>query len=484
MNKAHKTTTTTTKITKTKTPQSQQAVNKKETTTEKRTVDPAIGDMLNPSVAGIDVASEEMWVCVPADRDAQPVRKFGAFTDDLYAIADFLTACRLTSVAMESTGVYWIPLYQVLEECGFDGCLTNARHLKHVSGRPKTDRLDCQGIQRLHSYGLLKASFRPTDAVCQIRSLPRHRDTLIRQASQPVQHMQKACHQMNVLLPKVVTDITGVTGRAIMQKIRDGERNPVKLATLRNPHGTSSEDEIAKALKGDYRREHLVVLRQAYNAYHFVHDHLRECDREIERRLTAIDQQVDANQTPLPPREKTPPPRRKNAHEFTCDARTLWYACFGTDITGITGLDTTNGRVVYPEVGAELRAWETEKQCTCWLGRSPNTHASGGSVKSSQTRKVSSRASWAFRLAAQAASRSKTYLGAFYRRMKARLGAPKAMTATARKIAVIFYQMVKDKTADHDLGVDYSVKQNRDRTLKRLKQQAKRVGYDLVTPHA
>ena len=256
--------------------QTRQAVKKKEAETTQRSFDSAIVDMLNPNAAGIDVATEEMWVCVPAHRAVQNVRKFGAFTDDLYAIAEWLSECGITSVAMESTGVYWIPLYQVLEERGFNVCLTNARHLKHVSGRPKTDRLDCQWIQRLHRYGFLNASFRPRDEICQIRSLQRHRDNLIRQASQHVQHMQKALHQMNVLLPKVVSDITGVTGMAIMQKILDGERNPVKLAKLRNPHCKSSEDEIAKALKGDYREEHLFVLRQASKAYRFVHEQLRE----------------------------------------------------------------------------------------------------------------------------------------------------------------------------------------------------------------
>ncbi len=201
-----------------------------------RSYDPDILQMINPHAAGIDVASEEMWVCVPADRAESNVRRFGAFTTDLEAIADWLRQCRITSVAMESTGVYWIPLYQVLVERGFEVCLTNARHLKNVAGRPKTDRLDCQWIQRLHAYGFLKASFRPADAICQIRSIQRHRDALIHENARHIQHMQKALHQMNVLLPKVVSDITGTTGMAIIQKILDGERNPVKLARLRNPH--------------------------------------------------------------------------------------------------------------------------------------------------------------------------------------------------------------------------------------------------------
>ncbi|MCP4402697.1 MAG: IS110 family transposase [bacterium] len=440
--------------------------------------------MLNPNAAGIDVASEVMWACVPAIRATPNVRTFGVCTDDLHAIADWFTECGITSVAMESTGVYWIPLYQILEERGFDVCLTNARHLKNVSGRPKTDRLDCQWIQRLHSYGFLKASFRPTDDICRIRSIQRHRDSLIRDASRHVQHMQKALHQMNVLLPKVVKDITGVTGMAIIQKILDGEHNPVKLATLRNPHCKSSEEEIAKALKGDYREEHLFVLRQAVNAYRFVHTQLRECDRAIERRLVTIDKQVDATSTPPPPRTKPSQPKRKNQHQFTSDARTLLYECFGTDITELTGIETTNGLELYTEVGADMRPWATDEHFTSWLGLCPNAQSSGGKMKSSQTRKVSSRAAQVFRMAAKSAARSKTYIGAFYRRMKVRLGAPKAMTATARKIAVIFYHMVKERKPYQDLGEDYYLKQSQDRALKRLQRQAKQLGYTLVEQHA
>lgn len=467
-----------------KTTKATQSSKASKATPKKPTFDPAVLEMLNPNAAGIDVSSEDLWVCVPANRATHNVRKFGVYTDQLYAIADWLAECGVTDVAMESTGVYWIPLYQVLEERGFAVCLTNARHLKNVSGRPKTDRLDCQWIQRLHSYGFLLASFRPTDAICRIRSIQRHRDSLIQDASRHVQHMQKALHQMNVLLPKVVKDITGVTGMAIIQKILDGERNPVKLAKLRNPHCKSTEAEIAKALNGDYRQEHLFVLRQAHTAYGFVQQQLRECDREIERLLTAIDKQIDATQTPPPPPIKPRQPNRKNHHQFTGDARTLLYECFGTDITELTGIETTNGLELYTEVGADMCPWPTDQHFTSWLGLSPNAKSSGGKMKSSQTRKVTSRAAQIFRMAAKSASRSKTYLGAFYRRMKARLGAPKAMTATARKIAVIFYHMVKERTPYRDLGEDYYVAQNRERALKRLQRQAKQLGYTVVEQHA
>ncbi len=445
------------------------------------TYDPDMLQMINPNTAGIDVASEEMWGCVPADRAEPNVRRFGAFTADLEAIADWLTACRITSVAMESTGVYWIPLYQVLEARGVDVCLTNARHLKNVAGRPKSDRLDCQWIQRLHAYGFLKASFRPADAICQIRSIQRHRDALIHENARHIQHMQKALHQMNVLLPKVVSDITGTTGLAIIQKILDGERNPVKLARLRNPHCQSSEEEIAKALQGDYRREHVFVLRQAWHAYHFGLGQIRDCDREMERLVSEIDKQVDANQTPPPPREKTPQPPHRNDVQFaTQDGWTLVYECFGVDVTRIPGLGVSSALTLFTELGADLTPWPTEKHFASYLGLAPNVQSSAGKVRSSRTRKVASRAAGVFRLAAQAVIRSKTALGACYRRLKARLGGSKALTATAHKLAVIFYHMVKERKPYHELGeVGYTTQQEA-RMLKRLKQQAKRLGYTLT----
>jgi transposase len=396
-----------------------------------------------------------------------------------------LAQCRITSVAMESTGVYWIPLYQVLVERGFAVCLTNARHLKNVAGRPKSDRLDCQWIQRLHAYGFLKASFRPVDAICQIRSIQRHRDTLIRENVGHIQHMQKALHQMNVLLPKVVSDIMGTTGIAIIQKILDGERNPIKLAKLRNPHCQSSEDEIAKALQGDYRWEHLFVLRQAWNAYQFAQAQIRECDRELERLVTAIDKQVDANQMPPPPREKTPQPVHRNDVQFAAqDGWTVLYECFGVDVTRIPGLDVTSALTLFTELGADLASWPSAKHFASYLGLAPNVQRSAGTVRSSQTRKVASRAAGVFRLAAQTVIRSKTALGACYRRLKARLGGSKALIATAHKIAVIVYRMVKDHAPYKELGEAAYTQQQRQRAVKRLKQQAKQLGYTLMAQPA
>jgi len=461
--------------------QAQHSVKKQEEKTEQRRFDPMIFNMINPNAAGIDVHSEEMWVCVPADRAECNVVKFGAYTEDLYAIADFLSTCRITSVAMESTGVYWIPLYQVLEERGFTVCLTNARHVKNIAGRPKTDKLDCQWIQRLHSYGFLKASFRPDDAICRIRTIQRHRTTLIQEASRHIQHMQKALDQMNLKLSKVLTDITGVSGMKIIEHILQGARNPKFLATFRDHRCKCSEEEIAKALTGDYREEHLFVLRQAFESYRFVQGQLRNCDREIEARLQRIDKQLDAAQTPPPCGPRVSRSRTRHTLQCSHDGRSLLYECFGTDVTAIPGIDVTNGFILLSELGADLRAWGRDKCFVSWLGLSPTFESSAGHVKSSTTNPVNTPASRVFHLAAQSAGRSKTALGAFYRRLKARIGAPKALTATARKIACIFYHMVTKREPYREVGEAAYTQQQKDKVLKRLKRQARQLGY-VLTP--
>jgi transposase len=465
----------------TNTVQGTQSVKKKAGTSKPRRYDPAIWEMINPHAAGIDVHSEEMWVCVPVDHAERKVRKFGAYTDDLYAIVEFLRTYQITSVAMESTGVYWIPLYQVLEERGFSVCVTNARHLKSIAGRPKTDKRDCQWIQRLHSYGFLKASFRPHETICQLRAIQRHRSTLIQEASRHIQHMQKALDQMNLKLSKVLTDITGVSGMTIIEQILKGERKPKTLATFRDHRCKRSEAEIAKALTGDYRDEHLFVLAQALEGYRFVQSQRQACDREIEARLQAMDKQVDASQTPPPPRPKVSRSKRANTMQFSGDGHTLLYEIFGTDVTAIPGLDVTSGCVLYSELGADLNAWKDEKYFVSWLGLSPAERSSAGRVKSNKTKKMNTRASQVFQLAAQSVGRSKTALGAFYRRLKARIGAPKALTATARKLAVIFYRMVTRREPYREAGETAYTQQQKDRFLKRLKRQAKQFGY-VLTP--
>lgn len=457
-------------------------VNKKAAVTKKSLLQQQL-ELINPNAAGIDVASTEMWVCVPPDRAKEPegnARKFGAFTCDLHAIADWLTACCVTTVAMESTGVYWIPLYQVLETRGFSVCLVNARQMKNVSGRPKTDRLDCRWIQRLHSYGLLMPSFRPPDDICRLRSLLRHREALIHGAARHTQHMQKALHQMNLLLDTVISNITGVTGMAIIERILAGERDPVTLAGLRDCRIRATEDEIVNALQGDYRDEQLFVLQQAVDAYRFAQTQIAACDGKVEAWLKQTEKRIDLHNQPLPGATRPRKTARDNAPGY--DARSYAYEIYGVDLTAIPGIQGSTVQTLLAEVGRDLSKWPTAKHFTSWLGLSPNLKRSGGKDYSSQTRKVQSRAARALRLAAQTLRNSKSALGAFYRRLRGRIGPAKALTATARKLAVIFYTMVTRGTPYTEIGDDEYMKRHAQRCLKRLKHQAGRLGFDLV-PH-
>ena len=322
------------------------------------------------------------------------------------------------------------------------------------------------------------ASFRPDDETCQLRSLLRHRDNVIRHAAKHTQHMQKALHQMNVLLDKVISDITGATGMAIIDQMLTGERDPATLAKLRNPRCKKSEAEIAKALEGDYRDEHIFVLRQAYTAYHFAQEQIRECDQAVEKWLHKTEKVIDVKEHPLPPSTQVHKKPRKN--EPPEQTRSCLYEIYGVDLTQVPGFQASTIQTLLSEVGRDLSKWKSEKHFTSWLGLSPNLKRSGGKDKSSQTRKVQSRAALAFRNVARALTKSKTYLGAFYRRMSARLDASKAITATARKLAVIFYNMVKYRRQYRELGEEYYLNQQKQRQLKRLRKQAKLLGFELV----
>ena len=429
-------------------------------------------EMVNPNAAGIDIGSEEHWVAVPADRDEQPVRSFGCFTADLYALADWLEQCGIQTVAMESTGVYWIPLFQVLETRGFEVKLVNARHLKNVPGR-KTDVLDCQWIQRLHSYGLLSGSFRPEDQVCVLRSYWRHRDNLVSYASAHIQHMQKALIQMNLQLHKVITDITGLTGMRIITAILEGERDPMKLARMKDHRIKSGVKRIAKALEGDYRPEHLFALKQALELYDTYRNKIEACDREIGKCLARFNSKIDSDQrtgTKLNNRNKNQP---------TFDLGSHLYRVSGVDFTLIPGFDVLTAHTVISEVGLDPSKFATHKHFCSWLALCPDNRITGGRIKSSKTRKSSNRAANAFRLAAQSLARSPSALGAFYRRMRTRLGAPKAITATAHKLARIFYHIWKNGAEYHDQGADYYEQLYRQRVLANLKKKARTLGYNI-----
>jgi len=433
-------------------------------------------EQINADAAGLDIGAEEIWACVPAGRDSTSVRVFPTFTADLHALADWLQACQVKTVAMESTGVYWIPVYEILESRGFEVYLVNARYIKNVPGR-KTDVLDCQWIQQLHSYGLLHASFRPSEEICALRALARHRDNLIQHRSAHIQHMQKALELMNVKLTEVVSDITGVTGLSIIRAIVGGERDPQYLASFRQSGCKKSEAQIAKALQGNYKPEHIFVLKQSLAQYDFYLGQIQECDAEMEAMYAALPPSDPQSRAPSPPKPKGGKPRKNQAHY---DLATALYELVGVDLTAIDGIDALTAQTIITEIGLDVSAWPTVKHFTSWLGLAPHNDISGGKVLRSRTKKTQNKANLAFRLAAQSLHRSQSAVGAFHRRMKAKHGPAKATTATAHKLARMVYFMVKNRTDYVDPGVTYYEQQYRDRTIRNLKRKAASLGMELV----
>ena len=429
---------------------------------------------LNLNAAGLDIGASEIYACVPADRES--VRVFETFTVDLYALADWLAACNIETVAMESTGIYWVPVYEILEARGFDVYLVNARHLKNVPGK-KTDVLDCQWIQQLHTYGLLRASFRPPDDICALRALVRHRDNLIRFRSAHIQHMQKALKLMNVQLTQVISDITGVTGMRIIRSIVAGEREPHVLARLRNSKCAKSEAEIAKALQGNYKLEHLFVLKQALAQYDFYQQQIQECDAELEALYASLASQEQDNQDAPPPKPKRGKPRKNQPH---FDLATSLYHMVGVDLTAVDGIDALTAQTIISEIGLDMSKWPSAKHFASWLGLAPHNDKSGGKILRSRTKKTQNQANTAFRIAAQSLSRSQSALGAFYRRMRAKHGPAKANVATAHKLARIVYHMLKYRKAYVDPGEAHYERQHRERTIRNLERRAAKLGLQLL----
>ena len=441
-------------------------------------------EMINPNTAFVDIGSGEHWVCVPEDRCEGNVRQFGAFTCDLYKIRDWLLDEGITSVGMESTGVYWIGLYQVLDDAGLEVCLVNARDLKSVKGRPKTDKLDCQWGQRLHSYGLLRPSFRPDKEICAMRAIWRMREQSVRDAGRCIQRMQKALHEMNLLLPKVVSDITGKTGMAIIKAILAGERDPVVLAKLRDHRIKSSEEQIACALHGDYRSEQLFLLQSALRQYEFIVDQLQAYDRKLEQRLGELPRKRSVTIEERTANQKAHARdmgRSHNAPSF--DTRSIAQELTGVDLAAIPGLSSSLCLCILLETGLDMSKWPTEKHFASWLGLSPNPRISAGRDLGTRTKKCASRAARYFRQAATSLTHSHCYLGDFYRRMRARHGGAHAITATAHKVAVIFYNLVKNSEEFREIDQSAYRDAVREQKIKNLQKRAKKLGFEL-TPAA
>ena len=432
----------------------------------------------NPGAAGLDIGAEEIWACVPADRDGHPVRVFGTFTPDLHALADWLAQCQVTTVAMESTGVYWIPIYEVLEARGWEVSVVNARHLKNVPGR-KSDVQDCQWLQQLHSYGLLTASFRPAEEMRGLRSYWRQRAMLVEHRASHIQHLQKALQQMNVQLTQVLSDITGTTGLAIIRAIVAGERDPQVLARLRHGRCQRSEAEIAKALSGHYRPEHVFALKQALALYDFYTTQIQDCDTTIEQHYATL-KPVYNEQTPPPPLGPDPKPNShaKNAPAF--DVRGCLYRLLGVDLTALDGLEASSAQVLLAEIGTDLSKWPTEKHFASWLGVAPHNDISGGKVLRSKPLKGNRRAAQALRLAAQTLGRTQTALGSYYRRLRARKGPTTAITATAHKLARMLYHVLKHRTPYQPQSQETYEQHLRQRAIRHLKRTATRLGFTLL----
>lgn len=435
--------------------------------------------------AGIDVHSAIHFVAVPPDAVpagfvnpdpalSAPVRTFGACTADLEMLADWLSRCGITTIAMESTGVYWVPLFELLERRGFQVYLVDPRQTKHAPGRPKSDALDCQWIQRLHSYGLLTASFRPDDQVVVLRSYLRQRQMLIAYAGQHVQHIQKALEEMNLKLTEVVSDVMGLTGLSIIKAILAGERDASELAKLRNERCKRTEAEIARALKGNWRDEHLFALKQALELYESYHKQLRACDGKIEAHLKTFQDQ-SAGKKPQARTRK----RGRQANEATFDVRGSLFRLAGVDLTAIEGIDAATALVILSEIGTDMSKFPTVKRFVSWLGLCPQHQGSAGKIKSRRVRRGNNRAARALRLAALGCHHAKNALGAFFRRIQARAGGAKAVVATARKIAERVYRMLK--YGEEYVRQEQSVCEEayRQRQLKGLARKAQELGYRL-----
>lgn len=439
-------------------------------------VQPQHMPVIDPHAAAIDVGSAEHWVAVPPDADPQPVRSFGAYTADLIALADWLKACGITSVALESTGVSWVPLFELLETRGFNVRVIDPRQASRLKGRPKSDVQDCQWLQRLHACGLLAAAFRPEDQIIVLRGYLRQRQMLLTFASHHIQHMQKALELMNLKLTEVVSDITGKTGLAIIKAILDGQRDPACLARLRDYRCHNDEATIAKALLGNWRTEHLFTLRQALELYEFYHRQIDACDRQIEAYLATLPHRGDGVAPPPPTRRgKT---RQANAPSFDAQAA-LARAC-GVDLTAIEGIDSRTAMILFSEIGSDMSPWPTEKHFCSWLGLCPHHRITGGKVLSSRVRPGANRAAQALRLAARSLHASKSALGAFFRRLKSRLGAAQAIVATAHKLARLVYSMLKHGTAYVQQGLDAYEQTYRQRSAAALARKARELGYELV----
>ncbi|MGB4776399.1 MAG: IS110 family transposase [Daejeonella sp.] len=428
--------------------------------------------VIQPDAAGIDISSTEHYVAVNPERDDNPIRCFGAFTEDLHAISGWLKECNVQTVAMEATGIYWLSLFLVLEEAGFEVLLVNARHVKNVRGK-KTDMSDAEWIRQLHSCGLLSASFQPDEFTRTLRTYMRHRKNLLDMAATHIRMMHKAMEQMNIKLQHVIADITGKSGMAIIQAIVKGERDPENLITLLDGRIKARKEDVKRSLQGVWKEENIFELEQSFEMYHLYRSKIMDCDKRIKNIMLQ-------KSLPDQPGGQAKKERMKsNKNNLNFDATEILQQITGTDVTELFGINDSNATEIFCETGFDMNKWPTEKHFTAWLNLAPNNKISGGKILSSKIPKKKNRAGQVFKMAAYAIQRSNNWLALFYHRIKSRSGVKKAITATARKIAVIFYKMVKDRVMFHPINANAYTENFKQRQLKKLERQAKLLGFKL-----
>ena len=429
-------------------------------------------------VAGADIGAREIALCVPEGSDPKPVRIFATFTADLGEAIQWLKRCGVHSVAMESTALYWLPFAQLLAEAGIEIVLANARHVRHLPGR-KSDVLDCQWIQYLHSVGLIRGSFRPADALCALRSLTRHRDNLVAQVADQVRYVHAALVQMNIQIQHVIDDITGATGSAIIEAILAGERAPERLAQHRDRRIKASPEIITKSLHGHWREEHLLVLRLAWESRVHFQSHIARLEKEIQRRTAALQSAHEQSQTP----DEAAPAKRgksKNQPAQSEEMRAQFTRLFGVDLTQIPTINVLTVQALLAEIGPDFRAFPNEHAIASWAGLCPGTKISGGRRLSNRTRRGKPRIATMLRQSALSLHSSKSALGAKYRRIRARLGAPKALTAMAHLILKIIYKLVSEQIPYDESTFAQMEKQHEQNRIRALEKTARNLGYTLT----
>jgi len=440
-------------------------------------------EIVHPNAAGLDIGSREIFACVPPNRDGETIQVFGTFTPDLQRLADWLIAAGVDTVAMESTGVYWIPVFDLLETHGLKVYLVNARHVKNVPGR-KTDVQDCQWIQKLHALGLLTSSFRPDGEMCALRAYLRHRAELLQHRAAHILHMQKALQQMNIQLTQVLRDITGVTGMLIVRAIVAGERDGVKLAQFRDKRCRSSEETIAKALSGTWKEEHLFVLKQSLELYDFYTQQVAACDTQIQHQYAAMKPRWEAPTTNPSDASTTYSRKTKQKNGPQWDVSADMIALIGVDIAAVDGIGPSLAQTILSEIGTDMTKWPTVKHFASWLGLAPHNDISGGKVLRSHTLSTGNRAGQAFRQAATSVGRSSSAFGAYYRRKRAQSGPMAAQVATAHKLARTVYHMLKYHVQYEELGAQAFEQKQRERDVAALRKKAAKLGFTLTMPEA